>query len=211
MGATPNFRILPQWTQTRRIQTLKQAFVEEMQDDDEMQFLALAARAQEEKETITSAAAAATVDTVRVGDNMELPTPNQILTAQDVVTVCMDFLANNNEPRENAGLEVNFNFSSDRCRASLGGELDKFISYASNPTFGSLIYSREWAIKNVGPMIEGTNTRGAMQTVLVKVVPRSGRDRHFLWTLMKERRPPRQGCWLIHEVIFVENAFSLTL
>jgi hypothetical protein len=143
MGATPNFRILPQWTQTRSIQTVRQAFVEEMQDDDEVQFEALAARAQEEKQTIISGAAAANADAVRVGDKMELPTPNQILTAKDVVTVCMDSLVNNNDPRENAGLEVNFNFSSDRCRAALGGELDKFIVYASNPTFGSMIYARK--------------------------------------------------------------------
>jgi hypothetical protein len=32
-----------------------------------------------------------------------------------------------------------------------------------------------------------------------------------LWTLQQERRPPRQGCWLIHEVLYVKNAFELTL
>lgn len=29
-------------------------------------------------------------------------------------------------------------------------------------------------------------------------------------TIQQERRPPRQGLWLIHECIFVENAFALT-
>jgi hypothetical protein len=32
----------------------------------------------------------------------------------------------------------------------------------------------------------------------------------FLWTLKKERRPPRQGCWLVHEVLYKRNAFLQT-
>ena len=28
--------------------------------------------------------------------------------------------------------------------------------------------------------------------------------------MQQERRPPRQGMWLVHECIFVENAFALT-
>lgn len=45
----------------------------------------------------------------------------------------------------------------------------------------------------------------------VDVKPESGRDRRFLWTLMREMRPPRHNCWLIHECIFVENAYAITL
>jgi len=37
-----------------------------------------------------------------------------------------------------------------------------------------------------------------------------GERRQFLWTMQQERRPPRQGCWLIHEVMYVNNAFQLT-
>ena len=32
----------------------------------------------------------------------------------------------------------------------------------------------------------------------------------YLWTLQKERRPPRQDCWLVHEVLFTKNAFQQT-
>jgi hypothetical protein len=35
--------------------------------------------------------------------------------------------------------------------------------------------------------------------------------RLFLWTLQQERRPPRQDCWLVHEVLYVKNAYLQTL
>mmetsp|Transcript_18525 Transcript_18525/g.53413 ORF Transcript_18525/g.53413 Transcript_18525/m.53413 type:complete len:212 (-) Transcript_18525:295-930(-) len=144
-------------------------------------------------------------------DRQCLPCPYPELNAENVVQLCMDNLLSNDEPRANAGLEVCFNFSSDQCRAALGGSLEKFIQYASNPTFGSMVGAKEWTKASVGPIIEGTNTRGAMQTVLVDVKPSNGRDRRFLWSLQRERRPPRQNCWLVHECIFVENSYLLTL
>ena len=75
-----------------------------------------------------------------------------------------------------------------------------------------MVDCRRWDVLSVGPEIQGTNTRGAMKTVLVKVSPgeTSYKDRTFLWTLMKERRPPRQGFWLVHECISVEDAFAPT-
>lgn len=144
------------------------------------------------------------------GEGICLPQPTPELSAEDIVDTCMDSLMTNDDPKANAGLEVCFNFSSDRCRASLGGSLEKFIEFASNPIFASMVNAKEWTKVKVGPIITGSQTRGAMQTVLVDLKPESGRDRRFLWTLQQERRPPRQGCWLVHECIFVENAFAQT-
>lgn len=36
-------------------------------------------------------------------------------------------------------------------------------------------------------------------------------SRKFLWTLQQERRPPLQGCWTIHEVLYTKNAWQQTL
>lgn len=107
--------------------------------------------------------------------------PHVNMTAEDVVTTCMEALKQNNDPMENTGLRVCFDFSSDRCRAALGGNLEDFISYANNPTFGSMINAKEYVVLSFGPVIAATNTRGAMQTVLVKVKPANGNDRTFLW------------------------------
>lgn len=173
-----------------------------------------------------------------------LTSPHADMTARDT---CMDALLQNENPRKNAGLEVCFDFSSDRCRAALGGNIENFILYASNPTFGSMMNANEYIVLSVGPIILATMTRGAMQTVLVKVTPSKGDHRTLLWyvcraawstctinampcfllnrspqrifetspmqhrrTMQQERRPPRQGLWLVHECIFVENAFALT-
>jgi hypothetical protein len=103
------------------------------------------------------------------------------LSPEDVVVSCMDALLINDVPWLNHGLEVCFDFSSDKCRAALGGSLDDFISFASNPTFGPMKNAKEYEIVNVGPIIAGTPTRGSMQTVLVKVTPAEWREKHFLW------------------------------
>lgn len=103
------------------------------------------------------------------------------MTGEDVVTTCIEALQQNDNPRKNAGLKVCFDFSSDRCRAALGGNLDAFILYANNPTFGSMINAKEYVVLNVGPIITATNTRGEMQTILIKVTPAIGNDRSFLW------------------------------
>lgn len=147
---------------------------------------------------------------------IELPMPNESLSAVDVVSICMEYLQNNDEPKQNSGLEVCFNFSSDSCQAANGGSLENFLNYANNPTFQTMVNCKEWEVLNVGPEIAGTNTRGAMKTVLINVVRKEvegeqKNDRRFLWTLMKERRPPRQGCFLIHECITVEDALYQTL
>lgn len=46
-----------------------------------------------------------------------MPTPSAEIDPEEVVTLCMSALVNNNNPKENAGLEVCYDFSSDRCRA----------------------------------------------------------------------------------------------
>lgn len=46
-----------------------------------------------------------------------LPFPStNYINGEDVVQLCMDALTYNDEPKVNAGLEVCFNFSSDKCR-----------------------------------------------------------------------------------------------
>mmetsp|Transcript_27275 Transcript_27275/g.41798 ORF Transcript_27275/g.41798 Transcript_27275/m.41798 type:complete len:260 (-) Transcript_27275:22-801(-) len=147
---------------------------------------------------------------------IELPTPNKDITPEEVVSYCMNTLKDNDTPRTNSGLEVCYNFSSDNCRAANGGSFESFIAYAGNPVFQYMVNCLAWSTESVGSEIVGTITRGAMKTVLVKVVPRDDKglslmDRTFLWTLMKERRPPRQNCWLVHECISVENAFAQTV
>ena len=140
-----------------------------------------------------------------------LPDPNPSLEAIDVLSACMGTMLQ----RQEAGLEVCWRFSSDRCRAALGGSLERFAQYATNPVFGYLVNCADYQVISVGPTIKGTPTRGDMQTILMEAKQCNDKveefPRRFLWTFQKERRPPRQNCWMIHEVIYVKNAYALTL
>ena len=151
-------------------------------------------------------------DPVIVEYNDFLPDPNPSLTPADVLSACMSTL----KERQDAGLEVCWRFSSDRCRAALGGSLERFAQYATNPVFGYLVQCTDHEVLSTGPIIKGTPTRGDMQTILMQAKQTAGDNeeehpRRFLWTFQKERRPPRQDCWVIHEVIYVKNAYALTL
>lgn len=149
-----------------------------------------------------------------------LPTSNDFMTPEQVVTTCMTYLQGKGDPtpmQELAGLEICYNFSSDSCRMANGGSLESFLQRANNPVFRTMVDCARWEVDNVGPEIAGTPTRGSMQTVLVNVMPRveetgnQRNDRQFLWTIVRERRPPRQGHCLVHECVAVENAFAHTL
>lgn len=177
------------------------------------------------------ATAAATVVTEVEHYNDFLPSPHPSLTAVDVVSACMNTLLLESRT---AGLEVCFHFSSDRCRAAIGGSLEEFRNYSENPTFGFLIQCQAWEIVKVGDIISGTAHRGDMQTILMRATTRERNapraqssmaaaasndsakqeeqeERRFLWTLQQERRPPLQDCWMVHEVLYVENAFFQTV
>jgi hypothetical protein len=222
-----------------------------------------------------AAAAASSGAALPTDEDIAFPCPD--IDAVQVTTLCMDALKNMR--RSELSLEVCFNFSTDRCRAAVGGSLPKFIQYAANPVFGALVHCDDYEIVSLGPVIPGGKHRGAMQTVLIDVqkhkggsgvsggAARNGRllvvleqegqakkkrptaeeraearrqeqrqlrrqeerddddddtdkeepavlddgKRRFLWTLQQERRPPRQDCWLIHEVLFIKNAYALTL
>ena len=73
-----------------------------------------------------------------------------------------------------------------------------------------LVDHEAWSGK-LGNRIPATQTRGALTTTMVTVQTNRGQERKFLWTLQQQRRPPDQGCWLVHECLYVENAIEQTL
>lgn len=203
-------------------------------------------------ETVAAAPVAAPDDEpvpTALSDLNDITCPNPHLNALDVVTICMNAMTTH---ISSESLEINFNFSNDRCRAAVGGSLEEFMQYAANPVFAQLVNCGDYKIINIGPMIAGGQQRGEMQTVLVEIkkgitvkdavkagvemqrrkrpsieerlrdrelekrgntdhlMPFDDGTRRFLWTLQKERRPPRQNCWLVHEVLCTKYSFQQT-
>jgi len=196
-------------------------------------------------------------------NNFSMTEPNDELNGLEVATLCMNALQHEMPQKS---LEICFHFSSDRCRAAVGGSLDEFLHYAANPVFAKLVRCPSYEIRSVGPIIPGSRVRGDMQTILVEIVEEGSsvndalneaihshnshvkgggvanrrpieeriaemdakmrgetipepsevegartKPIRFLWTMQKERRPPRQNCWLVHEVLFVNNAHEQTV
>ena len=94
----------------------------------------------------------------------------------------MNALGRNDDPIPDAGLRTCWNFSSDMCRAAVGGSLADFLKYARNPTFAQLVDHESWSGK-LGNRIPATQTRGALTTTMVTVQTNRGQERKFLWTL----------------------------
>ena len=176
----------------------------------------------------------------KAGEDDSVPQPDPIYSDEAVVALCMNALGRNDDPIPDAGLRTcrtlrrnqlqratrhrrdgldgvgltglisGWNFSSDMCRAAVGGSLADFLKYARNPTFAQLVDHESWSGK-LGNRIPATQTRGALATTMVTVQTNRGQERKFLWTLQQQRRPPDQGCWLVHECLYVENAIEQTL
>jgi hypothetical protein len=146
----------------------------------------------------------------KAGEDDSVPQPDPIYSDEAVVALCMNALGRNDDPIPDAGLRTCWAFSSDMCRAAVGGSLADFLKYARNPTFAQLVDHESWSGK-LGNRIPATQTRGALATTMVTVQTNRGQERKFLWTLQQQRRPPDQGCWLVHECLYVENAIEQTL
>ena len=111
-----------------------------------------------------------------------MPQPDPIYSDEAVVALCMNALGRNDDPIPDAGLRTCWNFSSDMCRAAVGGSLADFLKYARNPTFAQLVDHESWSGK-LGNRIPATQTRGALTTTMVTVQTNRGQERKFLWTL----------------------------
>mmetsp|Transcript_28632 Transcript_28632/g.58531 ORF Transcript_28632/g.58531 Transcript_28632/m.58531 type:complete len:243 (-) Transcript_28632:186-914(-) len=170
------------------------------------------------------AAAGVSDEFQRLSDNIvsvdSLPDfPDPSLKPEDVVLGLVRGLQHNDDPEQDSGLRRCFYFSNDMCKAAVGGDgegraggvsVENFIKYAKNPTFNSMVYCTAFHREPLN-IIPGTETRGAMATQVVTFVREGGEERKFLWTLQQERRPPMEGCWLVRQCLFMENAIQLTL
>ena len=123
----------------------------------------------------------------KAGEDDSVPQPDPIYSDEAVVALCMNALGRNDEPIPDAGLRTCWNFSSDMCRAAVGGSLADFLKYARNPTFAQLVDHESWSGK-LGNRIPATRTRGALTTNMVTVQTNRGQERKFLWTLVPVRK-----------------------
>jgi len=110
------------------------------------------------------------------------PTPS--LPPDRVVEIQLQALQNNDEPREDAGIEQTWAFAHPANRA-VTGPLERFAAMVRNPAYRMLVNHREHATTRVAVTADRA-------MFAVKVVPVSGDPVFYQWQLAKAP----SGAWM---------------
>mmetsp|Transcript_21502 Transcript_21502/g.33137 ORF Transcript_21502/g.33137 Transcript_21502/m.33137 type:complete len:257 (-) Transcript_21502:58-828(-) len=162
--------------------------------------------------------------------------PSADLSPEDVITSIIRGLQFNDVPHENSGLERCYAFMDLPCIKLVTGygnvpeerTLDKFLGYAAqSPKLKPFIGANHVVF---GPLskIPGTNTRGEIATMPIKVRAsfsptkhesgmvrktgpiEKGPEQTFMIRLQKQRRPPLAGAYIVTDVIDVASVASIS-
>lgn len=124
----------------------------------------------------------------------DLPTPDPSYGPGEVVALQLDALATNDDPFENAGIGVAYNFASPANRRTTG-PFERFVQMVRGPQYA--------------PMVDHVQaTRGPIEQDGVSAQQRvtlTGPDRRtvtYAFGLSNERSGELDGCWLTDRVLF---------
>jgi ferredoxin len=119
-----------------------------------------------------------------------LPTPATGRTPENVLRTVLSALATPDDPHEDAGLVVAFNFASPNFRAENGGDLASFADTLRDPMHGSLVGHREAARGRL-------DREGTEATEKVVVTAADGSETTYQFDLERQSGGKYDGCWLV--------------
>ena len=90
------------------------------------------------KQFLLAAALFAATAAPLVADELPQTKPDPSLSPQDVVSIQIEALLNNDTPYENRGIEVTFNFASP-ANKRMTGPLERFAAMVHNPIYAPMI------------------------------------------------------------------------
>lgn len=125
----------------------------------------------------------------------DLPTPDRSYDPAEVVTVQLDGLATNDEPFENAGIGVAYNFASPANRRTTG-PFDRFVRMVTGPQYAPMVDHVE---ATTGPM----ERDGSSAEQRVTLTGPDGRTETYVFGLSNDRTGGLSGCWLTDRVLRV--------
>jgi hypothetical protein len=123
----------------------------------------------------------------------DLPTPDPSYGPGEVVSVQLDGLATNDEPFENAGIGVAYNFASPSNRRATG-PFDRFVRMVTGPRYAPMVDHVE---ATPGPVERDDDTAERRVTLTGP----DGRTVTSLFTLSRDRPGDLDGCWLTDRVV----------
>ncbi len=119
--------------------------------------------------------------------------PDPSLSPQDVVSIQIEALRNNDTPYEDRGIEVTFNFASP-ANKRMTGPLERFKVMVRNPTYGPMIDHRSAKYENF--VVEDDSAR-----VDVILTTKEGVYLGYRFFLSRQQGNEYEGSWMTDAVI----------
>ena len=121
--------------------------------------------------------------------------PSPDLTPEQVITIQLNALKNNDRPSPDHGIGITFNFASPGNKA-FTGPLARFIRMVKDPVYRPMLNHRSYAR-------EAVETFGDMARQRVTIVDAGGRRIVYIFILSKQTEPPYEDCWMTDSVMRV--------
>jgi hypothetical protein len=123
----------------------------------------------------------------------DLPTPDPSYGPDEVVSLQVDGLATNDDPFENAGIGVAYNFASPANRRATG-PFGRFVRMVRGPQYSPMVDHVE---ATAGPM----QRAGGSAEQRVTLTGPDGRTATYVFGLSNERGGDLDGYWLTDRVL----------
>lgn len=131
--------------------------------------------------------------------------PRSNLDPEEIPTLLMMALENNDNPTPNVGLISMWHFAGGNTHHVFKHNMTDFIESAHEtanefPTsfYGAAMYGQGWSMESGINRVGGEN--GWIATQVMKIICSDGRIRRFQWELRKNKQPPDLGCWLVDSI-----------
>ena len=118
--------------------------------------------------------------------------PDPSLSPQDVVSIQIEALRNNDTPYEDRGIEVTFNFASPTNKR-VTGPLERFKVMVRNPVYGPMINHRSAEYENV-------RVEGDFAQVDAILQSKDGQYSGYRFMLSRQHGNEYEGSWMTDAV-----------
>ena len=145
------------------------------------------------KQLLLAAALFAATAASMAADHLPQTKPDPSLSPQDVVSIQIEALRNNDTPYENRGIEVTYSFASS-ANKRITGPLERFVAMVRNPIYAPMI--NHHGAKYGKLMIEG-------EIASIDVILRSedGAYLGYRFTLSRQHGNQYEGSWMTDGVV----------
>jgi opacity protein-like surface antigen len=145
------------------------------------------------KQFLLAAALFAATAAPMVAADLPQTKPDPSLSPQDVVSIQIEALRNNDTPYENRGIEVTFNFASP-ANKRITGPIERFAAMVRNPIYAPMINHR--TAKYGKLMIEGE-----IASIDIILISEDGAYVGYRFTLSRQQGSQYEGSWMTDAVV----------